>query len=76
MQTCNRKALATNLRKTRALRKHVAADMRPLFNHLMRLAVDSAKHGYCQRAGQELAHARKFAKAGRYGGTLEGRRRR
>jgi len=67
MQRCNRQVLATNLRKTREIRSKAAADMRPLFNHLLRLAVDSAKNGYCQRAGQELAHARKLATA-RYGG--------
>ena len=35
---------------------------KPLFEHLINLARDSAKRGYCQRAGQELRHARKIAR--------------
>ncbi len=34
---------------------------KPLFDHLLNLARDSAKHGYCTRAGQELRHAKKVA---------------
>lgn len=75
MQTCSRKNTAANVRRTRALRKSVAADMRPLFDHLIKLGLDSAKRGYCQRSGQEFAHARRLAKK-RWGGELDGARRR
>lgn len=73
MKACNRKVVADNVRRTKALRKHVAADMKPLFNHLIKLGLDSAKRGYCQRSGQEFAHARRLAKK-RWGGELDGAR--
>jgi hypothetical protein len=62
MQKCNRKNLADNVKRTRKVRGEVAKDLRPLFDHLVRLAVDSGKHGYCQRSGLELRHARKLAR--------------
>ena len=34
---------------------------KPLFEHLLGLARDSAKHGYCTRAGREIKHAKKVA---------------
>ena len=61
MQKCNMTALARKIRETRKLRPDVPRDLRPLFNHVIRLSINSAKHGYCQRAGQELRHARKLA---------------
>ncbi len=47
--------------ETRALRDYVPSDRRPLFDHLLTLAQDSAKRGNAKRAGRELAHARKLA---------------
>lgn len=37
-------------------------DLRPLFNHVLRLSIDSAKRGYCQRAGMELRHAKRLTR--------------
>lgn len=34
---------------------------RPLFEHMLNLAADSAQRGYCTRAGQEIRHAKKVA---------------
>ena len=39
----------------------VASKMRPLRNHLLRLAADSTKRGSCQRAGQEIRKAERIA---------------
>lgn len=47
--------------ETKALRGYVPSDMRPLFDHLLSLAQDSAKRGNAKRAGRELGHARKMA---------------
>lgn len=47
---------------TKAVREFVPADLRALFDHLLKLAAHSHKSGYPKRAGQELAHARKLAK--------------
>lgn len=33
----------------------------PLFEHMLDLAADSARRGRCQRAGQEIRHAKKVA---------------
>ena len=60
---CNR---TTHARKVTALRKQrsgVPVDLRPLFNHVLKLSIDSAKRGYCTRAGQELRHARKLIRS-------------
>jgi RNA polymerase-binding transcription factor DksA len=59
MQTCDRNGLAKKIRAAKKMR--VAPQMKPLRNHLLRLAISSAKHGYCQRAGQEISKARKIA---------------
>jgi hypothetical protein len=59
MQTCDRNGLAKKIRAAKKMR--VAPQMKPLRNHLLRLAISSAKHGYCQRAGSEVAQARKIA---------------
>lgn len=48
--------------ETNAVRDFVPADLRALFDHLIKLAAASHKAGYPKRAGQELAHARKLAK--------------
>jgi len=63
MQKCNRTVHAKKVQALRALRSSVPKDLRPLFNHVLKLSIDSVKHGYCQRAGQELRHARKLTKA-------------
>jgi len=62
MQRCNRKAMADKIREARRMRSDVPKDLRPLFNHVLRLAADSTKRGYCQRAGREIAHAKKLAR--------------
>jgi hypothetical protein len=38
----------------------IAPIMRPLRNHLLRLAANDAKHGHCATAGQLVAKARKM----------------
>ena len=38
-----------------------AKRFKPLFEHMLNLAKDSARHGYCTRSGQELRHAKKVA---------------
>jgi hypothetical protein len=62
MKTCNRKKLADNVKRTRKVRGDVPKDLRPLFDHVVRLAIDSGKRGYCTRSGMELRHARKLAR--------------
>ena len=59
IQKCDRTKLARRIRE--AKRMPVASKMKPLRNHLLRLAIDSAKHGYCQRAGQEVSKAVRIA---------------
>lgn len=61
MQKCNMKAHAEKVRTARKLRSKVPRDLRPLFDHVIRLSLDSARRGYCQRAGIELRHARKLS---------------
>lgn len=39
-----------------------AKRFRPLFEHVLNLAKDSADRGYCQRAGMEIRHALKVAR--------------
>lgn len=48
--------------KTRLVKKDVALELRPLYNHLLHLAADSHKRGYTKRAGIELRKARELAK--------------
>ena len=60
-KSCNRRALAWKIAKVRNMR--VAPIMKPLRDHVLRLATDSAKHGYCQRAGREIAKARKISES-------------
>ncbi len=57
---CDRDKLAAKIRETR--KEKPSRDLIPLHTHLIKLAIDSAKRGYCQRAGRELAHARKLAR--------------
>lgn len=59
-QQCNRATLARKIREARKM--PVPNDLKPLRRHLLRLAADSAKRGYCQRAGREVAYARKLSK--------------
>ncbi len=63
MQKCNRTTHARKVRAVLRLRSQVPTDLRPLFRHVLKLSIDSAKRGYCQRAGRELRHARKLAGA-------------
>jgi hypothetical protein len=62
MQVCNRTTHARKVRAALRMRSKVPADLRPLFNHILRLSNDSTKRGYCQRAGRELRAARKLAR--------------
>lgn len=62
MQKCNRTVHAKKVREARGLKMRVARELRPLFAHILKLSIDSAKHGYCQRAGQELRQARLMVK--------------
>ena len=57
---CSRAAFAAKIRDVKRLRSKVPTDLRPLFNHLLKLSINSVEHGYCQRAGQEIAYARKL----------------
>lgn len=59
IQKCDRTKLARRIRE--AKRMPVASKMRPLRDHLLRLAINSAKHGYCQAAGQEVSKAVRIA---------------
>lgn len=60
MQKCSRASFAAKIRDVKRLRSKVPADLRPLFNHLLKLSIDSVQRGYCQRAGREIAYARKL----------------
>jgi hypothetical protein len=60
MQGCNRDAFAQKIRDARSM--PIAPQLRPLRQHLLRLAIHSVSLGYCQRAGSEIAKARKLAK--------------
>lgn len=59
---CDLKAHARKVREARKMRKYVATPMRPLFNHILKLSIHSAKTGYCQRAGAEVARAKKMGR--------------
>lgn len=50
-----------SLAATKAMRPFVPPPFVPLFDHCIRLAEDSRRHGYAQRAGRELFNARKLA---------------
>lgn len=47
--------------ETLALRESCPAIFLPLFDHCLALAADSHRHGHAQRAGRELAAARRTA---------------
>lgn len=51
-----------SLEKTRLTEPYIASDLRPLFNHLVTLSLDSHKRGRFTRAGRELRQARNLAK--------------
>lgn len=59
---CNLTVHARKIREARKVRSQVPADLRPLFNHVLKLSIDSARRGYCQRAGQELRHAKRLTR--------------
>lgn len=56
------KRLAERLYEARKMRERVPSEFLPLFDHLLNLAADSAKHGRPQRAGIELRKAEQLAK--------------
>lgn len=56
---CNFSNIAKKIRG--AKRMPVASDLRPLRNHMLKLAANSARHGYCARAGIEIAQAKRLA---------------
>lgn len=72
--SCDMTSLARKIRAARKLRPQIAKDMRPLFNHMLKLAIHSAKVGYCLRAGAEVAAAKRMAT--KYPSGLSGARRR
>jgi hypothetical protein len=59
-QTCNLTTFASKVADLRKTAKPVKR-FKPLFEHMIVLAKDSAERGYCQRAGRELKHAKKVA---------------
>lgn len=59
LQKCSRDNIGKKMREARKL--PIAPILRPLRNHMLRLAAGSAKNGYCQRAGQEIRKARLLA---------------
>jgi hypothetical protein len=59
IRKCNVSNIARKIRE--AKRMSVAADMKPLRNHMLRLAANSARHGYCAHAGIEIAQAKRIA---------------
>ena len=61
-QICNRSTHAKKVREVRRLKYHVNQDLRPLFDHILKLSISSAKHGYCAHAGRELRQAKNLAK--------------
>lgn len=52
---------AKSLASTQAMRAQCAEIFLPLFDHCITLALSSYEHGYPQRAGIELRHARETA---------------
>jgi len=60
MKACNLSAIDAKIAAVKRSHKPLKR-FRPLFDHVLRLAADSARHGYCQRAGREIAHAKKVA---------------
>jgi hypothetical protein len=61
LRTCRMDRIESKIAKLRR-ECHPKTKFKPLFEHLLNLARDSAKHGYCTRAGQELRHAKKVAR--------------
>lgn len=55
---CNRITMGHKIRAAKKLRRGLQPIFRPLFNHLLKLAADSTKHGYCARAGREIRMAK------------------
>lgn len=62
MQKCNLTTHARKVREALKIRSQVPSELRPLFNHVLKLSIDSAKRGYCQRAGIELRHAKRLTR--------------
>ncbi len=60
MKSCNLAAIDAKIAHVRKTSRPLKR-FKPLFNHALNLAADSARHGYCQRAGREIAHAKKVA---------------
>ncbi len=59
-QKCNLVSIARKIREAR--KQPVASKMRPLHRHILMLAADSARRGYCQRAGIEVRMANKISR--------------
>lgn len=57
---CNRVSLAAKIKKLRKMKPK--KKFKPLFKHMIELALHSASSGYCQRAGHELKYAAKVAR--------------
>jgi hypothetical protein len=56
---CNLTAIARKIRAARS--EPVAPQLRALHRHMLKLAADSARRGYCTRAGQEIRYAKRLA---------------
>lgn len=54
-------SIEDKIKDAQAVRSHVSPEFHPLFDHLLSLARHSAKSGYAQRAGQEVAKAKRMA---------------
>jgi hypothetical protein len=65
-----------SLADTRAVRDEIAHDLRPLFDHLINLALNSHERGYAKRAGRELLQARRLARHGKTASLRRARSRR
>jgi hypothetical protein len=60
MKSCNVDALDAKIADVRRTHKPLKR-FKPLFEHVLKLAADSARRGYCTRAGREIKHAKKVA---------------
>lgn len=60
MKACNMVAMNARIASVKRTSRP-AKRFRPLFDHMLVLARSSAEHGYCTRAGREIAHAKKVA---------------
>ena len=53
--------IEARIAEARKVRKNVSPEFHPLFDHLLSLARNSAKHGHMQGAGREISQAKRLA---------------